>query len=138
MADDAFGFQVDSDWKKQAQEEKRRLAEQEARAKPADAARVPEAVAPAAPRAGRDLPQADFVSLVQTLLTQALFYLGELSVRGQERVVDLDAARRQVDLLGVVDQKTTGNLSADERRALDSALYQARMRFVSVASQYVA
>src|SRR3954470_676848 len=101
MAEDKLGLHVDTDWKKQAQEEKRKLAEQEEKRKTAATAPagvVPSASAASSPtapagarqaggRAGqgqREIPPASFATLVQSLLTQVLFYLGDLSTRGAE------------------------------------------------------
>ena len=157
----AEGLHIDDDWKKQAQEEKRRLAEQQQKsaaappARPAPAALAggpslapgmaaadPRAAAPAAPsargqRGARQLPEASFATLVQSVLTQALFYLGELSPYGGEPTLNLDMARHQIDTLGVIEQKTANNLSDEERRLLDAALYDVRNRFVQVASQFI-
>jgi len=149
MADEKPGLQIDTDWKKQAQEEKRRLTEQAAKAPPAAAAGAPGAATPgvqapagtAAPAAGgrgqRAVPQASFGALVQSLMTQSLFYLGDLAPRGQQPVVDLDMAKHNVDLLGMLEEKTKNNLTDEEKRALDGMLYELRMRYVSVASQYI-
>ncbi len=142
MADEPFSLQVDTDWKKQAQEEKRRLAEEQA--KRSTAASAPATTA--APAAGaatgrravaRELPPASVGSLVQTLMTQALFYMGELPNAGGAESINLDMAKHQIDTLGVFEDKTKGNLTADEQRLVDAALYETRMRFVSVASQYL-
>jgi len=156
MPDEKPTLHVDTDWKKQAQEEKRRLAEQEkqraAESSGATAtAAAPQAAAPAgegrrareaagggaASRAPRELPPPSFAGLVQSIVTQILFHLGELSARGGEPVVNLDMAKYHIDTLGVLEEKTRGNLTDDERRMLDAALYETRMRYVSVASQYI-
>ena len=151
MAEEQPSLHIDSDWKRQAQEEKKRLAEQEAqRAKPAT---PPPAVGPAptavpgsaratgtaaAGAAGRtrEMPPASFPTLVQSVLTQVLFYLGDLSPRGAEPQLNLDMAKHNVDTLTMLEEKTKGNLSEEEQRLLDAALYEARMRYVSVASQF--
>lgn len=142
MADDKPSLHVDTDWKKQAQEEKRRQAEKEQQQKaaeaPAEAATSP-AAASAAP-SGRDprrLPPASFASLIQTLLTQTLFYLGDLASRTGQATVNLDMAKHQIDTLAVLEEKTKNNLTDDEKRLLDTALYESRMRYVSVASQFM-
>jgi hypothetical protein len=88
-------------------------------------------------RGARQLPEASFASLVQSILTQALFYLGELSPYGGEPTLNLDMARHQVDTLAVLEEKTVNNLNEDEKRLLDAALYDVRNRFVSVASQFI-
>ncbi len=142
MADNSL--HIDTDWKKQAQEEKRKLAEQaQAKAPAPMAAATPRssgAAAPSAPTAARgqrELPPASFATLVQTIVTQALYYLGDLSPRGGESAVNLDLAKHQIDLLGVLEEKAKGNLNVDEQKLLDAALYESRMRYVSVASQYI-
>jgi hypothetical protein len=142
MADDAPSLQIDTDWKKQAQEEKRRLAEQEKareQAAPTASTAGPAVAAPSATRdrTGREMPEPSFAALVQSIVTQALFYLGDLAVRGGEPVVNLDMAKHHIDILGILEQKTVNNLTEDEKRLLDSALYETRMRYVNVASQYI-
>ena len=83
------------------------------------------------------MPEASFATVVQSILTQALFYLGELSPYGGEPTLNLDMARHQVDTLGVLEEKTANNLNEDEKRLIDAALYDVRTRFVSVASQFI-
>jgi len=140
MADNLL--QIDDDWKKQAQEEKRRLAEEEAKKKAQTSAAAPVVSAGGAgPTAGtpagrRAAPKASFAGLVQTLMTQALFYLGELGSRTGQNMVDLDMARMQIDLLVVLEDKTKGNLTAEDSQFLDTAMYETRMRFVAVAKEY--
>jgi len=154
MPDETPSLHIDTDWKKQAQEEKRKLAEQE-RAKK-DAATAPAlsgsppssgGVASLTPSTGtatargartqREAPEASFSTLVQSMMTQSLFYLGDLAPRGSEPQVNLDMAKHQIDTLGVLEEKTKGNLTDDEKRLLDAALYEVRMRYVNVASQYI-
>lgn len=163
MAEEKPGLHVDTDWKKQAQEEKRKLAEQEEKRK--TAATAPAGVVPGAAsasaataspsagpaaggrqaggrgagqraQAGRELPQASFATLVQSLLTQVLFYLGDIATRGGEPMINLDMAKHNIDTLSILEEKTRGNLTDDEKRLLDAALYEARMRYVALASRY--
>ena len=159
MADEKPTLQIDDDWKRQAQEEKRKLAEAEQQRKAEEERRRSAATTPSAPpgmgippdaaptgaaaasmagraRGERGMPQASFMMLVQSILTQALFYLGDLAPRGTEPQINLDLAKNQVDLLGVLDEKTKGNLTDDERKFLDNTLYEIRMRYVAIASQY--
>jgi hypothetical protein len=158
MADEQPSLHIDTDWKKQAQEEKRKLVEEEQkraadREKAAATAPPPPTMTPApsagpasagpspargrpAPGAARGIPEASFATLVNSLMTQVLMYLGELTPRGVEPQVNLDLAKFNVDLLGVLEEKTKGNLTPEEQKLLDTALYEVRMRYVSVASQY--
>ncbi len=74
-----------------------------------------------------------FDMLVSYLSTTALFQLGLLTGPGGERIPpDLPNARRTVDLLEILQQKTRGNLTPDEAQTLDDALYDLRMSFVEV------
>jgi hypothetical protein len=145
MAEEHPSLHVDTDWKKQAQEEKRRLVEQAASAAPkaeaGGAATVTQTTAePGASRQGGrqkgQMPPASFGTLVQSLMTQSLFYLGDLATRGTEPTINLDMAKLQIDTLAMLEEKTQGNLTDDERKLLDTVLYETRMRYVSVASQY--
>jgi hypothetical protein len=127
-------IQIDDDWKKQAQEEKRKLAEQTAKPKPT----ATPASAPATAQPGqRKLPEASFATLVQSSMTQALYYLGELSEDSEQPVLSLDMARYHIDLLSVLETKTKGNLDPQEQILLDQALYDLRGRFVGVARQMI-
>ncbi|HEY8750208.1 MAG TPA: DUF1844 domain-containing protein [Tepidisphaeraceae bacterium] len=142
MAEETPSLHIDTDWKKQAQEEKRRLAEQEQ--KKAAQTPPPSAASPAqggrarpSGRPARELPPASFATMVNTLVTQALFYLGDFATQGGEPVVNLDMSKHQIDTLSILEEKTKGNLDEEEKRLLDTALYETRMRYVQVASQYV-
>jgi hypothetical protein len=156
MADEKPTLHIDTDWKKQAQEEKRRLAEQEKQkaaapppggptgmSTPFGGAAMPAgegartAGAPDGPRSGRDMPPASFAGIVSQIMTQTLFYLGELAPRGSEPVINLDMAKHHIDTLAVLEEKTHGNLTEDEKRMLDNVLYEVRMRYVSTASQHI-
>ena len=139
MAEEQPSLHIDTDWKKQAQEEKRKLAEQEQKKAP----EAPSAAAPPKPRAtgggrpAREMPPPSFGSLVNTLVTQALFYLGDLAPQGGEPVLNLDMAKHHIDTRNVLEEKTRGNLSEEEQGLLDTALYETRMRYVNVASQLI-
>jgi hypothetical protein len=142
MADNDFSLHVDNDWKKQAQEEKRRLAEEQAKKAaapapsptPAPSSQPGSAPAAKGPR-GRELPPASFSTLIQSLLTNVLYQLGAMSQ--EEGPVNLDAAKHQIDTLGVLEDKTRGNLTEPEQKLLDTALYETRTRYINVASQYI-
>jgi hypothetical protein len=143
MADNEFSLSVDSDWKKQAQEEKKKLAEEQAKKAVETAATPASNTGMAGPagakgakgRQSREIPEATFKTLVNSVTTQVLYYLGDL---GQgEASLNLDMAKYQLDTLGVLESKTQGNLTPDEQKTIDGALYETRTRFIGVASQYV-
>lgn len=124
---------VDSDWKAQAQAEKERLAAKEreaaARAKPAGAA----GAAAGGGGEGDELPAPDFTALVSMLATNALTYLGAFPDPQTGRaVVAPDYARVYIDLMGILEEKTKGNLTEEESRDLTQALSELRLRFVEI------
>ena len=93
-----------------------------------------------APRGGETLPSIDFTTLVLSLSQTALVHLGEAthpdaSGRPSQPASDEDLllARQTIDLLGVLQEKTKGNLTGDEERLLDQILYDLRMRFVELS-----
>src|SRR5690242_3698473 len=138
MAEEQPSLHIDTDWKKQAQEEKRRLAEQAqqraSRQKPAAPAAAPASASPrsAGGRGAREKREASFSGFVQSIMTQAMLYLGELAPQGMEPMLNLDMAKYQNDLLNVLENKTKNNLSPDEQHLIDTALYDLTSRFVSV------
>lgn len=120
---------VDEDWKTEAEAEKEKLAQQE---NGAAAAPKPGQRAQAGGRQG--LPQPSFATLVSSLVTQALFALGGIEdPQTKQRYRDLELAKFHVDTLALLETKTKGNLTEDEKRALDNALYEVRMAYVRAA-----
>lgn len=122
---------VDSDWKAQARAEKERLASTE---KPAPAAPASGSAAGAKPAGVSEPVEATFEELVRLLATQTLLYLGAFPDPETGRsVVALDYAKLHVDLLGVLEQKTKGNLTASEQSMLTRVVHELRMQYVEVA-----
>jgi hypothetical protein len=108
---------VDEDWKAEAEREKESLAakleaEQQAQAQP-------------------PMPEASFEVLLSSLATPAMLNLGMINV--PNRSVNLEEAKFYIDLLGVLEQKTKGNLETREHNMLTSMLYELRMAFVAVS-----
>lgn len=82
--------------------------------------------------AATDLPPANFLLLVTLLATQALTALGESPAGdGAEAKVDKVLAKHFIDLLGVLEEKTKGNLEDHEKQMLSGMLHNLRMTFVS-------
>jgi hypothetical protein len=74
-----------------------------------------------------------FDTLVSYLGTTAMFQLGLMAGPGGERIPpDLPNARRTIEMLEVLEQKTRGNLTGSEIRLLEDVLYELRMGFVEV------
>ncbi len=86
------------------------------------------------------LPPASFTLLVLSLRTQAELQLGLLDF-GEEKerpAPDLEAARHAIDLLGILQEKTKGNLGLEEQRLLDNSLTELRFRYVQATEAPVA
>jgi hypothetical protein len=75
----------------------------------------------------------NFTTFVMGLTTQALMHLGEIADPDAPHAPDLAAAKQMIDLLGILRDKTTGNLDAAEDQLLASMLYDLRMRYVEVS-----
>jgi len=77
-----------------------------------------------------------FATFVISLSTQALALLGEIPdpVQGGT-IVDLEGARQFIDILGILQGKTRGNLDAREAALLEGALYDLRMKYVERANR---
>ena len=75
----------------------------------------------------------NFTTFVMGLSTQALMHLGEIADPEAPHAPDLGAAKQMIDLLGILREKTTGNLDAAEEQLLASMLYDLRMRYVEVS-----
>jgi hypothetical protein len=151
MADEPK-LQIDSDWKKQAAAEKERLAAEVEKKSPQPA--TPEqAAAGRAGSAGRDgpssapasaapgvagpegLPPPSFQEIIGIIGTQAFMFLGEIAdPQTGQGMISPPLAKHYIDLLAVLESKTKGNLTADEKSQLDQLLYEARMRYVQIAS----
>jgi hypothetical protein len=131
---------VDSDWKAEAKREKERLAKQRAEASAQAAAEPTAGDAPADPAAQRNqVPEANFQTLVSQTVTQAMYAMGMIpDPQTGRRVAMVDLARYHVDMLGVLEEKTRGNLSADEEKLLATSLYELRMQYVQLAQQAIA
>jgi hypothetical protein len=73
-----------------------------------------------------------FEHLVQQLYLSAMMQMGAGTPEGQRPRIDILGARQTIDLLGVVADKTKGNLSPEEERTLDTVLYELRMTFLEL------
>ncbi|MCK4625389.1 MAG: DUF1844 domain-containing protein [Phycisphaerae bacterium] len=115
---------VDEDWKSQAEVEKQKLADADESASTGGEAE----------NGPRTLPPASFSVLVSSLVTQILFALGAIEdPQTKKRYLDLALAKHNIDMLSVLEEKTGGNLTEEEKKMLDSALYEVRMAYVQAA-----
>ena len=78
-------------------------------------------------------PAIKFEHLVQQLYLSALMQMGAATPEGQRPRVDIIGARQSIDLLGVLDEKTKGNLTDVEARMLETVLFELRMTFLELS-----
>jgi uncharacterized protein DUF1844 len=77
------------------------------------------------------MPPVDFNLVVLSLNASALMHLGATADSGGRTSVNLPLARHTIDMLGVLEEKTRGNLSGEEERLLHQVLFDLRMRFTN-------
>jgi hypothetical protein len=115
---------VDEDWKHQAQKEKEILSAKEESPKEQSGGT----------NAHGPLPEGNFAALISMLTTQALFAMGLLQIKGQEkREPDMELAKYNIDILATLEEKTKGNLNKEEQRILTETLNELRMGYVQLA-----
>lgn len=91
----------------------------------------PRADAGAPPKEPPPLTEMTFSTFVIGLSTQALVLMGEIAdPEGLPGAADLVGAKQLVDILGMLQAKTRGNLDEAETALLDNALYDLRMKYV--------
>jgi len=76
--------------------------------------------------------QLSFTAFVLSLASTAAIHFGDLPdpVSGEVSTPNLEGASQMIDILSLLEQKTRGNLTAEERQVLEKVLYELRMRFV--------
>lgn len=72
--------------------------------------------------------------VIQSIYLSAIVALGAATEPGQKPRIDILGARQSIDMLGVLQEKTKGNLSDKEQRLLQNALFELRMMFLEVTN----
>src|SRR5215210_3093766 len=77
-------------------------------------------------------PQVSFIAFVFSLASNAAVHFSDLPdpLTNETRPPDLEAAAQLIDLLAMLEEKTRGNLSPEERQLLDQVIFELRMRYV--------
>jgi hypothetical protein len=128
MSDEIPKKKVDEDWKKRAAVEREQDAVKGGFVKPAPAPGE-------APAADEPKTNPHFPGLIESLASQALMFMGAMRdpVTGQA-MQDLRQAQAMIELLGMLEEKTKGNLSKEEAAMLKQVLDEVRVHYVRVAS----
>jgi hypothetical protein len=77
-------------------------------------------------------PTMSFEQIVHSVYMTAIMQLGGATPEGQQPQVDLMGARQSIDMLGVLAEKTKGNLTPEEARLLENALFELHMGFLEI------
>ena len=82
-------------------------------------------------------PNINFASFVLSLAATAAVHFGDRLEPGQTEPgeADLQAAGQMIDILALLEEKTRGNLTAEERQLLEMVLYELRLRFVEAQGE---
>ena len=82
-----------------------------------------------------DEPELSFTAFVLSLASTAAIHFGDLRdpQTGRPAEINLDGAAQMIEILALLDQKTKGNLTAEERQLLEQVLYELRLRFVEAS-----
>lgn len=83
------------------------------------------------PEEPKELPPVDFVSFILSLAASAQVHLGLIPTPGGEKAEkNAGLAKQTIDVLGVLQEKTKGNLTAEEEKILTEILHTLRLQYV--------
>ncbi len=125
---DAPKIIVDEDWKSQVEAEKESLKHGAAEAAPQASDQPIDATAPPL---SSQLPPASLEVLVSMLATQASIELGQgADAQSENSREHFAIAKHFIDLLGVLEEKSKGNVTTDEAKMLEAVLHDLRMAYI--------
>lgn len=101
---------IDESWKETTEKEKKGLKED-----------------------GKSLPpEPDFNFFITTLALQASIFLGQIANPAtNKKEADLEQAKFIIDTLGMLKEKTKGNLNSEETNLLENVLYELRVQYIA-------
>ncbi len=80
---------------------------------------------------GKVMPKIDFSSFILSLYSSGLVQLGKVEDPSTgKKVVNLDLAQHSIDMIAMLQEKTTGNLTEDEDNLMKALLSELRMVYV--------
>jgi Domain of unknown function (DUF1844) len=85
---------------------------------------------------GEDIPEISFSTFIISLSTQVLMHLGEVPNPLSGKVEsDISVAKQMIDIIGMLREKTRGNLDQGEDKLVEDALFDLRMRYVEAVKK---
>lgn len=123
---------IDEDWKTKVEREREEQKHAAEQVSPQPTPSAASSTAASGRVGDEDIPPASFQLLVTMLATQTLAALGMIHDPSQgEPHVEPKIAQHFIDLLGMLETKTKGNLSAEENSLLNQTLHELRMLYVA-------
>jgi hypothetical protein len=112
-------------------------ARQDAPETPTEAPAEPAAASTAtSEKAQEPLPEINFSTFIISLSTQALMHLGEIADPLSGNVSkDIPVAKQMIDIIGMLKDKTKGNLNSGEERLTEEILFDLRMKYVEAVKK---
>lgn len=130
---------IDEDWKSQVEREKAAATAMGSTPPPeahAETTPVSREASAAEEEDADQLPPASFAFLVFTLATQTMVHLGQIADPiDNQATVRLPLAQHHIDTLALLEEKTKGNLTAEEEKMLTTMLHELRMVYLYVKNQ---
>ena len=83
------------------------------------------------------MSELSFTAFIVSLASTAAIHLGDLAdpQTGQRLEPNLEGAAQMIEILTLLEEKTRGNLTAEERQVLEQILYELRLRFVEASGE---
>jgi hypothetical protein len=83
------------------------------------------------------MPELSFTAFVVSLATTAAIHLGDLAdpATGERLEPNLEGATQMIEILSLLEEKTRGNLTAEERQILEQVLYELRVRYLEASGE---
>jgi len=79
-----------------------------------------------------EMPPVNFATFITSLGMQALMALGEIeNPMTNKKEKELSQAKYLIDIIGLIQEKTKGNLENEEKKIIEQLLYELRMKFVA-------
>lgn len=77
-------------------------------------------------------PEVSFIAFIISLASNAAVHFGDAPdpTTNETRPPNLEAASQMIEIIAMLEQKTRGNLTAEERQLIDQILFELRLRFI--------
>lgn len=92
--------------------------------------------APQKPEEAQELPPPDFSNFMMSLASSALINMGEVEdPMSKAQMKNLPGARQMIDIILMLEEKTRGNLTPEEKSLIESLVYDLRLKYVKAVKE---